>query len=56
MLTLEFEKVATQNGFDYYAIWDGQTWMENTWVRVREGADLQQVEDGFYRNDLVASI
>lgn len=54
MLTLEFEKVATKNGFDYYAIWDGTQWTEGTWVRVREDADIQAVEDAFYRNETVS--
>lgn len=56
MPTLEFEKTATQNGFDYYAVWDGQNWLNDTWVRVPEGASLQAVEDALYRNDTVSSL
>lgn len=56
MLTFEFEKVATQNGFDYYAVWDGNAWLEGSWVRVPEGAPAQAVEDALYRNDLVSKI
>lgn len=55
MLTLEFEKVTTKNGFDYYAIWDGAQWVDGTWVRVRENADLNNVEDAFYRNETVTT-
>ncbi len=54
---IDFEKTETQNGFDYYAIWDERTgWVLDTWIRVPEGAGLDKVEDAFYRNETVSSL
>lgn len=56
MPPLQFEKVHTANGFDFYAIWDGAAWLEDNWVRVKEGAPARDVEDAFFRNELVSNI
>lgn len=55
---IDFEKVDTQNGFDFYAIWDAHTnaWVDGTWIRVPQGASIDQVEDAFYRNETVSGI
>lgn len=59
---IELQLVETQNGFDYYAIFNSLknngkgAWEKDQWVRVPEGATDRQVEDALYRGDLVQGL